>query len=64
MAKDATAKNKNVYSATNAYKVFMPNKGLLTDAQHKKLLKGEAVDMANVPAKQMQYLVMNNLIKN
>ena len=64
MAKEATAKNKNDYTATADYKKVMSNQGLLTEAQHKKLLQGESVNLSNVPAKQMQYLVTNNLIKN
>tara|TARA_Y100000310_G_C20391165_1_gene672842 strand:+ start:370 stop:564 length:195 start_codon:yes stop_codon:yes gene_type:complete len=64
MAKETTAKNKNVYSATEDYKKVMSNQGLLTDVQHKKLLKGDAVNLANVPTKQMRYLVTNGLIKN
>ena len=64
MAKDETAKNKNLYTATADYKKVMSNQGLLTEVQHKKLLKGDAVNLANVPTKQMQYLVTNNLIKN
>ena len=64
MAKDLKSKNKKMYSATSDYKLFMKNRGSLTDAQHKKLLKGESVNLSGVPDKQMVYLVANNLIKN
>ena len=55
-------KPMNVYMANDGYKTFMPDKGLLTDDQHKKLLNGESADLSSVSQKQMQYLLTNNLI--
>ena len=62
---EKTAKTKNPsndYKATDAYKTFMPDQGLLTKDQHEKLLKGDSVNLSKASAKQMQYLVTNNLI--
>ena len=56
-------KPSNDYKATDAYKTFMPNSGLLSEDQHDSLLKGESVDLTGVPDKQMAYLITNNLIK-
>ena len=64
MAKTSGSKDKDVYTATDVFKKVVTNKGLLTDAQYKKLVKGEAVNLKGVPDKQMRYLVANNLIKN
>jgi|7_EtaG_2_1085326.scaffolds.fasta_scaffold25253_3 hypothetical protein len=63
MAKESASSNKNAYKATRGYKAFMSNKGLLSEEQHKKLLKGEAVDLKGASEKQLQYLLTNNLIK-
>ena len=41
----------------------MPNKGLLTQAQHKALTQGQSDELKNVPKKQMNYLLANNLIQ-
>ena len=41
----------------------MSNKGLLTEDQHEKLLSGESVNLTGASEKQMQYLIINNLIK-
>tara|TARA_R100001244_G_scaffold37951_1_gene34469 strand:- start:247 stop:441 length:195 start_codon:yes stop_codon:yes gene_type:complete len=64
MPKETDAPSKNTYTATSGYKEFMPNKGGLSETQHKKLLKGEAVNLKGAPDKQIKYLVVNNLIKN
>ena len=63
MAKESASSNKNAYKATRGYKAFMSNKGLLSEEQHKKLLKGEAVVFKREPLNQLQYLLTNNLIK-
>ena len=63
MAKEIDTPSKNTYTATSGYKEFMPNKGALSESQHKKLLKGDAVDLKGAPEKQIKYLVTNNLIK-
>ena len=57
-----TSKPVNTYKATDGYKTFMTNQGLLTEDQHSKLLKGEPVDLTGASEKQMQYLTSNNLI--
>ena len=57
-----TSKPTNTYKATDGYKTFMSNQGLLTIDQHEKLLKGESVDLTGASSKQMQYLLSNNLI--
>lgn len=57
------SKPKNIYKATDGYKTFMPDQGLLTEDQHKGLLKGDSVDMTGASEKQMAYLLTNNLIK-
>ena len=62
---EKTAKTKklsNDYKATDSYKTFMPNQGLLTKDQHEKLLRGEFVDLKGVPDKQLKYLITNNII--
>ena len=64
MTKEKDAPSKNIYTATAGYKIFMPNKGALSEAQHQKLLKGEAVNLKGAPDKQIKYLVVNKLIKN
>jgi hypothetical protein len=56
-------KPKDTFKATDSYKIFMSNKGLLTDGQHEKLLKGESVSLKGVPNKQLKYLITNNLIE-
>ena len=56
-------KPKNTYKATNSYKTFMSNQGLLSLEQHESLLNGESVSLIGVPEKQMRYLITNNLIK-
>ena len=63
MAEEKKTSNKNAYKATGRYRSIMSNKGLLSEAQHKKLLKGEAADLKNVPDKQMRYLLINKLIE-
>jgi len=63
MANKSASSKKISYKATRGYKAFMSNKGLLSSDQHKKLLKGDAVELKGVPEKQMQYLLTNNLIK-
>ena len=63
MAEEKKSSNINAYKATDGYKAIMSNKGLLSEAQHKKLLKGEAADLKNVPEKQMRYLLINKLIE-
>ena len=63
MAEEKKSSNINAYKATAGYKAIMSNKGLLSESQHKKLLKGEAADLKNVPEKQMKYLLINNLIE-
>ena len=55
-------KPSNDYKATDAYKTFMPNSGLLSEDQHEKLLRGEFVDLKGVPDKQLKYLITNNII--
>ena len=62
MAKESASSNKNVYKATDVYKLCMPNKGLLSEAQHAKLIKGDPVDLKGANEKQMRYLLINNLI--
>ena len=57
------AQKKKGYKATKAFKSFMPNKGLLTQAQHKALTQGQSDELKNVPEKQMNYLLANNLIQ-
>mgnify|MGYP003147836822 CR=1 FL=1 len=57
------SKPKNIYEATDSYKIFMSEKGLLTEDQHKGLLKGDSVDLTGASEKQMAYLITNNLIK-
>tara|TARA_Y100001951_G_scaffold27405_1_gene21317 strand:+ start:188 stop:382 length:195 start_codon:yes stop_codon:yes gene_type:complete len=64
MPKETSAPSKDTYTATEEYKTFMPNKGALSETQHKKLLKGEAVDLKGAPEKQVNYLVVNKLIKH
>ena len=64
MPKETSAPSKDTYTATAGYKELMPNKGLLTDGQHKRLLKGESVDLKGVPEKQIKYLVVNKLVKH
>ena len=63
MPKETSAPSKDTYTATKEYKALMPNKGALSETQHKKLLKGEAVDLKGAPEKQVNYLVVNKLIK-
>ena len=58
-----TSKSKDTFKATDSYKIFMSNKGLLTETQHEKLLKGESVSLKGVPDKQLKYLITNNLIE-
>ena len=58
-----TKKSANVYTATDNYKTFMSNKGLLTAEQHEDLLLGKSVELTGVSEKQMQYLIANNLIE-
>ena len=43
------AQKKKGYKATKAFKSFMPNKGLLTQAQHKALTQGQSDELKNVP---------------
>ena len=57
-----TSKSQNTFRATKNYKLFMPNRGLLTENQHNKLLKGDSVDLSVAPDKQIKYLIANNLI--
>ena len=54
---------KNLYKATENFKVFMGGPGFLTDEQHELLLKGSSVDLTGVPQKQMEYFIINNLIE-
>lgn len=63
MAKSAKTQKVTLYTATADYKKIMSNGGLLTAKQHADLSKGESVDLAGVPEKQMRYLLTNNLIK-
>ena len=56
--------NNNIYKATGDFKKLMANKGLLSEEQFKKLKKGESVDLSGVPFKQLNYLTVNNLVKN
>ena len=58
-----TSKPNNNYKATDMYEIFMSSPSLLTEEQHEKLLKGEFVDLAGTPEKQMRYLITNNLIE-
>jgi len=58
-----TSKPNNNYKATDNYKIFRSDKGLLTADQHEKLLKGESVSLKGVPDKQLKYLITNNLIE-
>ena len=60
-----TEKTKKVttYKATSTFKTFVTNKGLLGDDQYKDLLGGKSVELNNVPSKQMDYLIANNLIE-
>ena len=60
--KEKSSKISNNYKATDAYKVFMPNQGALTEEQHNKLLKGDSVNLSKASEKQVQYLITNNLI--
>ena len=55
-------KPSNDYKATDSYKIFMSDQGLLTKDQHEKLLRGEFVDLKGVPDKQLKYLITNNII--
>ena len=64
MANNSKIAKKEKYRANDGYKSMMPNNGLLSEAQHKKLLKGDSVELKNVPEKQMNYLIANNLIIN
>ena len=54
---------KKAFKATESFKKMVTNKGLMSDEQYKALLKNQSCDMKNVPDKQMQYLLTNNLIK-
>ena len=65
MAEKPTKSNKpkNTYKATDNYKTFMSNEGLLSLKQHESLLEGESVSLSGVPEKQMRYLITNNLIE-
>ena len=63
MANSSNKVSKDTYKEMDGYKVFMSNRGLLSESQHKKLLKGESVDLKDAPDKQLQYLLVNNLIK-
>ena len=47
-------KPSNDYKATDSYKTFMSDQGLLTKDQHEKLLRGEFVDLKGVPDKQLK----------
>mgnify|MGYP003152736923 CR=1 FL=1 len=58
-----TNKPKDTFKATDMYKIFMSNKGLLTEKQHEQLLKGESVILKGTPEKQLKYLITNNLIE-
>ena len=62
MANNSKLPKKVKYKANDGYKDMMPNNGLLSEAQHKKLLNGDSVELKNVPEKQMNYLLANNLI--
>ena len=62
MANNKKVEKQIKYKANKTFKVFMSNKGLLNESQYKKLLKGEAVFLKDVPEKQMNYLLANNLI--
>jgi|TARA_Y100001963_G_scaffold156788_1_gene251251 hypothetical protein len=62
MANNSKKEKKEKYRANDGYKSMMPNNGLLSEAQHKKLLSGDSVELKNVPQKQMNYLLANNLI--
>ena len=57
-----TSKSSNNYKATDLYKTFMSNEGLLSIKQHKSLLDGESTNLHGVSEKQMRYLIANNLI--
>ena len=56
-------KKVTTYKATSTFKTFVTNKGLLGDDQYKDLLGGKSVELNNVPSKQMDYLIANNLIE-
>ena len=58
----AKQKKEKAYKATKEFKKMMPNEGLLAVSQYKALLKGTSVGLADVPIKQMNYLLSNNLI--
>ena len=58
-----TSKSSNNYKATDNYKTFMSNEGLLSIKQHTSLLDGESTSLTGVPEKQMRYLITNNLIE-
>ena len=63
MAKTTKTPKVTLYTATGDYKKVMSNEGLMTVEQHKDLLKGNEVDLTDVPEKQKRYLVTNGLIK-
>ena len=62
MAKKKTKKTIT-YKAKSTFKTFVTNKGLLSDDQYKDLLGGKSVELNDVPSKQMNYLIANNLIE-
>tara|TARA_R100000808_G_C2091923_1_gene112006 strand:+ start:190 stop:390 length:201 start_codon:yes stop_codon:yes gene_type:complete len=62
MAEKKAKIKKNLYKATESYKLIMTDSGLLTDDQHTALIEGKSVSLDGVPEKQMKYLITNNLI--
>tara|TARA_R110002020_G_scaffold80149_2_gene200122 strand:+ start:499 stop:699 length:201 start_codon:yes stop_codon:yes gene_type:complete len=62
MANNKKVEKQVKYKANKTFKVFVSDKGLLSESQYKNLLKGEAVSLKDVPKKQMNYLLTNNLI--
>lgn len=62
MANNKKVEKQVKYKANKTFKVFVADKGLLSESQYKNLLKGEAVSLKDVPKKQMNYLLTNNLI--
>ena len=55
-------KPSNDYKATDAYKTFMPNSGLLSEDQHDSLLKGESSDLKKLTPERLKWCLDNELI--